>query len=81
MNRRALLRQLQALDFALQDTILYLDTHPDDPKALEYYRDIRARAAETRRMFEMLCGPLEAQNAAGRSWEWINMPWPWETGE
>ena len=34
-----LLRQLSAADFYAQDLKLFLDTHPDDEKALELYRE------------------------------------------
>ena len=32
------LTELQALGFAIQELALYLDTHRDDPEALELYR-------------------------------------------
>ena len=34
-----LLRQLSAADFYAQDLKLFLDTHPDDEKALELYSE------------------------------------------
>ena len=36
-EREKLLRQYQEADFALFDATLYLDTHPTDKRALEYF--------------------------------------------
>ena len=38
MNKNELLRELQELDFAIQEAVLFLDTHPRSEVALSYYR-------------------------------------------
>ena len=38
MNRKQLLRKLQMLDFAIQETALFLNSHPDDRQAMQYYQ-------------------------------------------
>ena len=38
MNKKELLRELQELDFAIQEAVLFLDTHPHNEVALSYYR-------------------------------------------
>ena len=37
-NCSALLRKVYEASFAVDDVILYLDTHPDDQDALNYYQ-------------------------------------------
>ena len=37
MDRDALLKRLMAADFALHETVLFLDSHPKNKKAMEYY--------------------------------------------
>lgn len=73
------LHELQALDFAVQELGLYLDTHPDDKEALSLfiaYSDLyEAGKAEYQRRY----GPLE-QAVAGRGgfYDWLDDPWPWD---
>ena len=35
-DKTALFRKIQVYGFAMYDTVLFLDTHPDDKSALEY---------------------------------------------
>ena len=43
MNKNELLRELQELDFAIQEAVLFLDTHPRSEVALSYYRCVTGR--------------------------------------
>ncbi len=78
-EQRQLLRAVTEASFVLDDTILYLDTHPCDEDALrhyEKYRDIRNRlAAEYARRFAPL---TEEQVDVKNKWTWVTTPWPWE---
>ncbi len=79
MNRKEMLRRLQAADFALKDAALFLDTHPEDEKALAYYHKTRAEVNEMTRRYEEVCGPLTAAGVQNKQyWDWIKEPWPWE---
>ena len=72
------LRELQELDFAIQEAVLFLDTHPRSEVALSYYRyvtGLRRKAAEE---YNRVCGPLTSRDSRGRRWDWVNSPWPWE---
>ncbi len=73
------LNNLMALDFALNELGLYLDTHPTDAAALTQYRSYAQQAEQTRQSYEAANGPLQ-QCAAGTggAWNWIDRPWPWE---
>ena len=49
MNERAMLkRRIDALDFSIHETVLFLDTHPCDQKAMQMLRDYRRRRREAR---------------------------------
>ena len=51
-DRSALLRRIQAEDFALYEVALYLDGHPDCKKALRYYKEHKKLAAELKESYE-----------------------------
>lgn len=36
-----IMKNIYELGFALVETMLYLDTHPDDAAAIEYYAEIK----------------------------------------
>ena len=76
-DQASLSRRLQAIYFAIQDTVLYLDAYPDDADALAYYRSlIEARAGIlAARSPEM---PLTVYDNEGKTWDWVKTPWPWE---
>ena len=42
INRDNRLQRLRELEFALLETNLYLDTHPNSRKALDYYKKVKA---------------------------------------
>ncbi|MBQ9805800.1 MAG: spore coat protein CotJB [Clostridia bacterium] len=73
------MQMLRALDFAIQETVLYLDAYPDNRQALEYYHRLieERRAAMTE--YENGCGPVTMYGNTDRQhWHWIDSPWPWE---
>ena len=43
MNRRQLLNHINQVSFAVDEVKLYLDTHPCDTEALEYFREMSRR--------------------------------------
>ena len=71
------MRDLQALDFALQDTVLYLDAYPESKEAIDYYHSLLDRRAE---LLEGLSpnAPLTIYDNFGDTWDWGKNPWPWE---
>ncbi len=79
-ERLALLRRIQESQFVAIDLNLYLDTHPDDEKALADYNGTTQQLRGLVTEYERLYGPLAA---AGRGmsrapWAWIEDPWPWD---
>ncbi len=70
---------LRALDFAIQETALYLDAYPNHPQALEYYHALIAQREKTAAAYESSCGPLTIYgNRNPKAWDWVSGPWPWE---
>lgn len=77
----ALMNQVYQTGFAVDDILLYLDTHPCDPAALAYYQQVRALYQNAVQAYESQYGPLFMTNVDDRNyWTWINEPWPWEGG-
>ncbi|WP_077611644.1 spore coat protein CotJB [Clostridium sp. Marseille-P2415] len=79
INCDVLLQQVYVYSFAMDDVALFLDTHPDNREALDYFfyvSDLREQAMEA---YEEQCGPLMVEGVMDENyWTWINDPWPWE---
>jgi spore coat protein JB len=76
----SLKKQLQAIDFSIVETVLYLDAYPNCKKALAHYHTlIHERKELVARLAEECHMPItHCENASKDSWDWINNPWPWE---
>lgn len=73
------LKAMQALDFAIQETVLYLDAYPNCEQALEYYHTLIEQRRELSESYEASCGPISIYgNTSKHSWDWVAAPWPWE---
>ena len=48
MNRDQLMDMINQASFAMDDVLLYLDTHPCDQAALNYYHSVANRSEERR---------------------------------
>ena len=71
--------QLQVLGFVLQELALYMDTHPDDAKALEMYRKYQKMYHDHAMRFSEDCMPLNhATPVCDKRYTWLCDPWPWE---
>ncbi len=76
---RKLMKRIDDASFAMDDVILYLDTHPDDRNALNYYRYVVALRKEAVKAYEASFGPLTIEDADGAcTWSWLTERWPWE---
>lgn len=75
------LAELQALDFAIAELALYLDTHREDSEALELYRKYQELYQRCREVYEKKYGPLSHSSAGdGEGYPWLDDPWPWDLG-
>ena len=77
---KKLMEQIRAVDFALYETVLYLDVYPHSCDALETYRKLSAQSEALHAEYEASCGPLTAFGNRGDTWDWMSQPFPWEYG-
>ena len=81
ISKEQLLNRINELSFAVQEMILYLDTHPKDQDALAYFREKERARKEALTLYARMYGPLTIDTADDRSscsWDWVMQPWPWE---
>lgn len=82
MNKEQLFTWINQLCFCADDMMLYLDTHPEDADALEYYNQCMAVLDKLKRKYESKYGLLSLCNASNLSeWNWNKDPYPWENRE
>ena len=82
-DRRSLLKEINECSFAVNDMLLYLDTHPCDEAALSYFMEHKNRRAAVLKEYAKYYGPLTidtADDEASESFLWVETPWPWEGG-
>jgi len=79
-NQRQMRNRINALEFAMLELALYLDTHPDDQKALQMRLQMQREAAELRCQYEKCYGPwmVTKNDVEGPCWSWVKNPWPWD---
>ncbi len=78
-NCKELLLQLQTVDFAIVDTLLYLDAYPKDSRAKEYLnKRVEERKEILAAMNESGCPPITPAADTGEGFRWVENPWPWE---
>jgi spore coat protein JB len=74
------LERLRKVDFALIDTVLYLDMYPCCKKALDHYHKLKEEREALMSALAKDCDmPMTSfANESGDSWVWTKGPWPWE---
>ena len=82
MNEKMMLkRKIDAIDFAIHEMVLFLDTHPHDQKAIGMLREYRRRRREMMAQYESKFGSYvkTVDDVHPKDcWNWIDSPWPWE---
>ena len=79
MNREEMAMQIKAYQFAVTDIALYLDTNPEDEKAICLHREYTRRLKDLRDKYQKVYGPLTIEYPCNK-WRWLEEPWPWERG-
>lgn len=77
--REEMMMQLRAYRFSIIELALYLDTHPDDEKALCLHKEYCRKAKDLADKYQKMFGPLTI-NYPCNKWRWLEEPWPWERG-
>lgn len=82
-TREGLLHHIDMVSFAVDDILLYLDTHPCDQDALAYFEKYDRERREALEEYARLYGPLLVDFAGcgcDGNWNWTQKPWPWQEG-
>ena len=74
-TRADMLERIKCLNFAIIELGLYLDTHPDDEKALCLHRKYCKEYRELTDKYQKVYGPLTI-NFPCNKWRWLEEPWP-----
>ena len=81
MNQKELYEWKMMLGFCAVDMMLYLDTHPDDEEALNYFNQCNTLYNAAKQSYQEQFGLLNAFSEQERfSWDWNTAPMPWEGG-
>lgn len=72
-----MLSEIRCLKFAITDVAQYLNTHPDDEKALCLHREYCQQLKDLSDKYQRIYGPLSIYFPCN-SWRWLEEPWPWE---
>ncbi|MFI3207618.1 MAG: spore coat protein CotJB [Eubacteriales bacterium] len=81
--QQEMLRSIDSISLALQETVLFLDTHPYDKDALAFFDECSKMRNEALETYAKEYGPLLIDDVTMTDadyWNWINQPWPWEGG-
>jgi len=81
MTKKELMKLIQQYSFALVECNLFLDSHPKNSEALEYFEKLQEKLADFTEEYEEKYGPLTVYGSCGDSWSWVTAPWPWEASE
>lgn len=82
--RQELLERINEASFAVDEAKLFLDTHPCDEKAMDYFEKYSQIRNASLKEYAKYYGPLTVDSAVyscKEHWDWINKPWPWQEGE
>ena len=78
-SRDKLFACIEATSFVMDDLRLFLDTHPTDKGALEYWTKISKVRNEAMHEYTRCYGPIEMYRVeVDNRWTWVEEPWPWE---
>ena len=79
-EKRKMMEAVYANGFAADDARLFLDTHPHDKNALDYYNRKMELYHQAVSRYEEKFGPyIVTQNdVCADRWAWVDDPWPWE---
>ena len=77
--RDDLLKVINEVSFAMYDCCLFLDTHPMDSCALDYFQKMKKKRKAAMDIYTRKFGPLVLDYAGdGCTWDWGQEPLPWE---
>ena len=78
-EREQMLMQIRELNFAVIELGLYLNTHPEDQRALCLHRKYAKELKDLMDKYQKVYGPLSIYFPCNK-WRRLEEPWPWERG-
>ena len=73
--RSEMMKQIKCLSFAIVDISEYLDTHPDDRKAICLHKEYCNQLETIKDKYQRIFGPLTIYYPCNK-WRWLEEPWP-----
>ena len=80
-NQCQLRQFIDEISFAMDDIVLFLDTHPCCQEALAYYEECKKMREEAMDEYARMYGPLDKYRAnvsESNEWCWALQPWQWK---
>lgn len=79
LSRNELLDIIDKSSFAMDDTRLFLDTHPHSREALSFFNKMKEKREMAIREYTETYGPIVSYDVAPCDvWKWNMGPWPWQ---
>ena len=78
-TRESLMKKIMEYNFTINELALYLDTHPQDQRAICMHKEYCKKAKDVADRYQKVYGPLTI-NYPCNKWRWLEEPWPWERG-
>ena len=79
-TRCEMLKNIRCLSFAIVDISEYLNTHPDDKKAICLHKEYCKQLKDLKDKYQKVYGPLSIYYPCNK-WRWLEEPWPWERSD
>ena len=79
-EQEKIIKEIQMYKFAMMDASLFLDSHPDNKDALDYFNKYNKLNMDKQKEYAEKYGPMTMNDITGnmQSWKWTDNPWPWE---
>ena len=77
MKNDDLLMQIMMLDFAVQDSALFIDTHPCDKEAMNYFNEAATRLKAAKKEYQKQGHALVYREVGAYQNDYLSAPWPW----
>lgn len=78
-TRSEMLDEIRQVSFYITELALYLDTHPDDQRAICLHNENCNKLRKITDQYQAIYGPLTIEFPCNK-WRWLEQPWPWEKG-
>jgi len=80
LDKHSLMKKIQQMQFMAVEFNLYLNTHPNDMKALTQYNYYAEQLTMLKKQYDDMYGPIMGFGCSQskNGWKWIYEKWPWE---